>query len=58
LWRARLWNRALKADRLCAADAAALDGLVAEFLPNADADTTAAGTAQGNDGRFPVPSVM
>jgi len=37
---------------LYASDAAPSDGLVAEFLLNADTGTTAADSAQGNDGNI------
>lgn len=53
LSRVRIWNRALSADEVAAlysADAAPSDGLVAEFLLNADTGTTANDSAQGNDG--------
>jgi hypothetical protein len=37
---------------LYSSDAAPSDGLVAEFLLNADAGTTATDTAQGNNGNI------
>jgi len=55
LSRVRIWNRVLNADEisaLYAIDAAPSDGLVAEFLLNADTGTTATDTAQGNDGNI------
>jgi len=51
--RLRIWNRALGANEvstLYSSDAASSDGLVAEFLLNADAGTTATDTARGNHG--------
>jgi hypothetical protein len=53
LTRVRLWGRALNAQEISAlyfADTVPADGLVAEFLLNADTGTTAADSAQGNDG--------
>jgi hypothetical protein len=53
LSRVRIWNRALQADEVSAlysSDMAPSDGLIAEFLLNADTGTTAADTARGNDG--------
>ena len=53
LSRVRLWNRTLTAaevSSLYATDIAPRDGLVAEFLLNADTGTVANDTAQGNDG--------
>jgi hypothetical protein len=53
LSRVRIWNRALSAEEVAAlysADAAPSDGLVAEFLLNADTGATANDSAQGNDG--------
>jgi hypothetical protein len=53
LSRVRIWNRVLSAKEISAlysSDAAPADGLVAEFLLNADAGSTAADSAQGNDG--------
>src|SRR5215469_12665517 len=55
LSRVRIWNRSLNAEEVAAlysADAAPQDGLVAEFLLNEDTGTTAAETAQGNDGKL------
>jgi hypothetical protein len=53
LTRVRLWNRALNATEIAglyASDVAPDDGLVAEFMLNADTGTTAVDTARGNDG--------
>jgi hypothetical protein len=53
LSRVRMWNRVLSAAEVSAlysADAVPPDGLVAEFLLNADTGTTATDSAQGNDG--------
>jgi hypothetical protein len=53
LTRVRIWNRALGGDEISAlysTDATPSDGLVAEFLLNADTGTVATDTAQGNDG--------
>jgi hypothetical protein len=53
LTRVRLWNRVLNAAEvsdLYATDETPRDGLVGEFLLNAETDTTAIDTAQGNDG--------
>lgn len=53
LTRVRLWNRALNANEisnLYTSDAVPADGLVAEFMLNADTGATAVDTAQGNDG--------
>lgn len=53
LTRVRIWNRALGASevsKLFSSDTVTSDGLVAEFLLNADTGATAADTAQGNDG--------
>ena len=53
LSRVRLWNRVLTAMEvldLYATDTTPPDGLVAEFLLEADQDTTAVDTALGNDG--------
>jgi hypothetical protein len=53
LSRVRLWNRTLSAaevSSLYATDIAPRDGLVAEFLLNADTGAVANDTAQGNDG--------
>ncbi len=53
LTRVRLWNRVPSADEilaLYAADTTPRDGLVAEFLLNADTGATAIDTAQENDG--------
>lgn len=53
LTRVRLWNRVLTADQisaLYATDKTPRDGLIAEFLLNADTGLTAIDTAQGNDG--------
>jgi hypothetical protein len=53
LSRVRIWNRVLKADEVSAlyfSDAVPSDGLVAEFLLNADTGTSAADSARGNDG--------
>ena len=55
LSRLRIWNRVLSADEIRAlysADTASSDGLVAEFLLNADTGTTATDTAQGNNGKL------
>jgi hypothetical protein len=55
LTRVRLWNRALNSREisdLYATDAVPQSGLVGEFLLNADTNTTAADTAQGNNGRI------
>jgi hypothetical protein len=51
--RVRLWSRALGADEiseLFRTDVVPQDGLVAEFLLNADTGLRASDTAQGNDG--------
>jgi len=51
--RVRIWNRVLGADEVSAlyvSDAAPSNGLVAEFLLNADTGATATDTARGNDG--------
>jgi hypothetical protein len=51
--RVRLWSRALEAGEisdLFRTDAVPQDGLVAEFLLNADTGLRASDTAQGNDG--------
>ena len=53
LTRVRLWNRALSAAEvldLYSADNAPQDGLVGEFLLNADTGPTAIDSAQGNNG--------
>jgi concanavalin A-like lectin/glucanase superfamily protein len=53
LSRVRIWSRVLEPDEVSAlylSDAAPSDGLVAEFLLNADTGTTAADSARGNDG--------
>ncbi len=53
LSRVRLWNRPLTAaevSSLYATDLTPRDGLVAEFLMNADTGTVATDSAQGNDG--------
>ena len=53
LSRVRLWNRVLTAAEvsdLYTADTTPRNGLVAEFLLNADTGTTALDSAQGNDG--------
>lgn len=53
LTRLRLWNRALSAAEvsdLYSTDNPPQDGLVGEFLLNADTGATAIDTAQGNDG--------
>jgi hypothetical protein len=53
LTRMRIWNRALDAREvleLYTSDTVPSDGLVAEFLLNADTGTTASDTKQGNDG--------
>ena len=53
LSRVRIWNRVLQAGEVSAlyvSDAAPADGLVAEFLLNADTGTIALDTARGNDG--------
>jgi hypothetical protein len=53
LTRVRLWSRVLNASEissLYASDTVPLDGLVAEFLLNADTGMTAVDSAQGNDG--------
>ncbi len=53
LTRVRLWSRVLSAmevSNLYASDKAPRDGLVGEFLLNADTGTTAIDTAQGNNG--------
>jgi len=53
LTRVRIWNRALTAievSDLYTADTTPRNGLVAEFLLNADTGTTALDSAQGNDG--------
>jgi hypothetical protein len=53
LSRVRIWSRVLQADEVSAlysSDTAPSDGLIAEFLLNADTGTTAADTARGNDG--------
>lgn len=53
LSRLRIWNRALGADEITAlhsTDTVPSDGLVAEFLLNADAGTIATDTARGNNG--------
>ncbi|MGX7000323.1 LamG-like jellyroll fold domain-containing protein [Caballeronia sp. KNU42] len=53
LTRVRLWNRALNAteiSNLYLSDLAPADGLVAEFMLNADTGATAVDTALGNDG--------
>jgi hypothetical protein len=53
LSRVRIWNRVLQTGEVSAlyvSDAAPADGLVAEFLLNADTGTIAADTARGNDG--------
>jgi hypothetical protein len=53
LTRVRLWNRALSAteiSNLYSRDSAPAEGLVAEFLLNADTGATAVDTAQGNNG--------
>ena len=55
LSRLRIWNRALGADEITAlysTDTVPSDGLVAEFLLNADAGTTATDTAQGHNGKL------
>jgi hypothetical protein len=55
LSRVRLWKRALGASEISAlysSDAAPSDGLVAEFLLNADTGTTAIDAAQGNNGNI------
>lgn len=55
LSRARIWNRVLSGDEisaLYATDAAPSDGLVAEFLLNADTGTIATDTVQGNNGNI------
>jgi concanavalin A-like lectin/glucanase superfamily protein len=55
LSRARIWNRALGAGEISAlysTDAAPPDGLVAEFLLNADTGTIAIDSAQGNNGNL------
>lgn len=55
LSRMRIWNRALGADEISAlysADTAPSDGLVAEFLLNAETGTTATDTAQDNNGKL------
>jgi Concanavalin A-like lectin/glucanases superfamily len=55
LSRLRIWNRVLSADEIRAlysADTAPSDGLVAEFLLNADTGATATDTAQGNNGKL------
>jgi len=51
--RMRIWNRALGADEVSAlyfSDAAPSNGLVGEFLLNADTGTTATDTVRRNDG--------
>ncbi|SDR63936.1 Concanavalin A-like lectin/glucanases superfamily protein [Rhizobiales bacterium GAS113] len=51
--RVRIWNRALGASDVAAlysADTAPPEGLVTEFLLNADTGSAAGDTAQGNDG--------
>jgi hypothetical protein len=54
LSRVRIWNRVLDAKKevldLYSSDRVPSDGLVAEFLLNAETGTTATDTAQGNDG--------
>jgi hypothetical protein len=53
LTRVRLWNRTLTATEVSSlyqTDLTPLDGLVAEFLLNADTGTVAIDTAQGNNG--------
>jgi hypothetical protein len=55
LTRVRLWDRALSAAEisdLYSADNAPQDGLVGEFLLNADTGMTAIDSAQGNNGTF------
>ena len=55
LSRVRIWNRVLSADEVSAlysADTAPSNGLVAEFLLNADTGTIAIDTAQGNNGKL------
>ena len=49
----RIWNRALVADEVSAlyfSDAVPSNGLVGEFLLNADTGTTATDTVRRNDG--------
>ena len=53
LARLRIWSRALGAHEIAhlySSDAAPLDGLVGEFLMNADTGASAIDTAQGNNG--------
>ena len=55
LSRVRIWNRVSSADEVSAlysADTAPSDGLVAEFLLNADTEMIAIDTAQGNNGKL------
>jgi hypothetical protein len=55
LSRVRMWNRPLDAEEVSAlysSDTAPSDGLVAEFLLNADTGTTAPDSAHGNDGNI------
>jgi len=55
LSRVRIWRRALSADEvsdLYSTDAVPSDGLVAEFLLNADTGTVANDTVQGNNGNI------
>jgi len=55
LSRVRIWRRALSADEvsdLYSTDAVPSDGLVAEFLLNADTGTVATDTVQGNNGNI------
>jgi hypothetical protein len=53
--RVRIWNRTLNTHEVSAlysTDTTPSDGLVAEFLLNADTGTVATDTAQGNDGNI------
>jgi hypothetical protein len=53
LTKVRIWSRALAAEEIAglfSSDAAPANGLVAEYLLNADTGDTAVDTAQGNDG--------
>ena len=55
LTRVRIWNRALDAKQVSALysfDTVPSDGLVAEFLLNADTGATVVDSAQGNDGNI------